>query len=187
MHEENANRRTNAAGPSTRLENSTPTLRDRIRSLPGFRWLRAVLTLGATYEQWARVVMNREARKLIRDLRPVPHKVLDGNFRRTVGRSKCSNTCSGLIARGKTCMRCSTKAGISSSRRRSFCEFIGTRRTVRAGRRQELNTCWRNAALLWTVFAPGHGETAPASAQTSPGGHSIVLCFIHCGTSQSSR
>src|SRR5262245_11251009 len=45
MHAENANRRTNAAGPSTRLENSTPTLRDRIRSLPGFRWLRAVLMI----------------------------------------------------------------------------------------------------------------------------------------------
>ncbi len=51
--------------------------RSGLKSLPGFRFLRYVLTLGATCEQWARVVMNRETKKIVRGLQPGRLKVLE--------------------------------------------------------------------------------------------------------------
>ena len=50
------------------------TLRSTMRTVPGYqqlrRWHERLMTLGAGEEQWARVVMNRETRALIRGLHP---------------------------------------------------------------------------------------------------------------------
>jgi len=53
------------------------TARRILRTLPGSSWLRKIYQIGMTSEQWARVVMNRETRKLVTSLHPEQLRMLE--------------------------------------------------------------------------------------------------------------
>ena len=63
------------------MQNKMVKLRQAVRSLPGYSILRRVYKLfsafGPTNEDWARVVMNRETRKIILSLQPNKLKALE--------------------------------------------------------------------------------------------------------------